>query len=142
MVINDILKVLYAPHRAFSDIVKSPRYLGPLLILVIFVVAQVGSAYVVADKSFVEQTMPVGDQGDLWTENAALWQANPGVVATNNHLDFINATGYFNNTSIEFAADDHVIVLGPVRHFPFGDGETLANCFVAVGAASAQPGFE
>ena len=106
MVIDDILKVLYAPHRAFNDIVKNPRYLGPLLILVIFVAAQVGSAYVVASKSFVEQTMPVGDQGDLWTENAALWQANPSVTVTNNHLDFINATGYFNNTSIEFTADN------------------------------------
>src|SRR4030067_1858039 len=80
MVVNDILKVLYAPHRAFNDIVKNPRYLGPMLILVIFVAAQVGSAYVVASKSLVEQTMPAGDQADLWTENAALWQANPGVT--------------------------------------------------------------
>src|SRR4030065_225362 len=106
MVINDILKVVYAPHRAFNDIVKNPRYLGPMLVLIIFVVAQVGSAYVVASKSFVEQTMPAGDQADSWTENAALWQANPDVAVTNNHLDFINATGYFNNTSIEFTADN------------------------------------
>ena len=106
MMFNDILKVLYAPHRAFNDIVKNPRYLGPLLILIIFVAAQVGSAYVIASKSLVEQTTPAGDQADLWTENAALWQANPGVAVTNNHLDFINATGYFNNTSIEFTADN------------------------------------
>src|SRR3990170_7549159 len=106
MGVNDILKVLYAPHRAFNDIVKNPRYLGPLLILVIFVAAQVSSAYVVASKSLVEQTMPAGDQADSWTENAALWQANPGVAVTNNHLDFINATGYFNNTSIEFTAEN------------------------------------
>src|SRR4030067_1715809 len=76
MVVNDIFKVLYAPHRAFNDIVKNPRYLGPLLILIIFVAAQVSSAYVIADKSFVEQTMPAADQGDSWTENAALWQGS------------------------------------------------------------------
>ena len=106
MVVDDILKVLYAPHRAFYDIVKNPRYLGPLLILVIFVAAQVGSAYVVASKSLVEQTTPAVDQADSWTENAALWQANPDVAVTNNHVDFINATAYFNNTSIEFTADN------------------------------------
>src|SRR3990170_4308602 len=106
MVVDDILKVLYAPHRAFYDIVKNPRYLGPLLILIIFVAAQVGSAYVIASKSLVEQTTPAVDQADSWTENAALWQANPGVAVTNNHVDFINATAYFNNTSIEFTADN------------------------------------
>src|SRR3972149_3657742 len=102
MVIDDILKVLYAPHRAFSDIVKKPRYLGPLLILVIFVVAQVGSAYVIASKSLVEQTMPAGDQGDLWTENAALWQANPGGAGTKNNANFFyyDLTQAFSNTTI------------------------------------------
>ncbi len=39
---------------------------------------------------------------DTWTENATLWMAGPNVTITENHLDFINASAYYNNTSIEF----------------------------------------
>jgi hypothetical protein len=50
--------------------------------------------------------MPVGDQGDVWTENAALWQAGPSVTIRNNTADFINSTLYYGSTSIEFAASN------------------------------------
>jgi hypothetical protein len=106
LVVQELLEVFYAPHRAFKKIVQNPKFLGPLLILVIFVVVQVGSAYVVASKSYLEQTMPTGDQGDTWTENAALWQASSGVTVMNNHVDYINSSVlYYNTTSIEFTAD-------------------------------------
>ena len=105
MIADDILKALYAPQKAFKEIIQNPRYLGPFILLVIFLVAQVGASYVVASKSFVEQTMPTIDQGDAWTENAALWQANSGVTVSNNTADFINST-YYGITSIEFAASD------------------------------------
>ena len=107
MVAQELLEVLYAPQRAFKKIVQNPKFLGPLLILVIFVVVQVGSAYVVASKSYLEQTMPTGDQGDTWTENAALWQASSGVTVMDNHVDYINSSVlYYNTTSIEFTADN------------------------------------
>lgn len=107
MVAQELLEVFYAPHRAFKKIVQNPKFLGPLLILVIFVVVQVGSAYVVASKSYLEQTMPAGDQGDAWTENAALWQASSGVTVMDNHVDYINSSVlYYNTTSIEFTADN------------------------------------
>jgi hypothetical protein len=105
LVVNDILRVLYAPQKAFKEIIQKPRYLGPLVVLIIFVVAQVGASYVVASKSYIEQTMPIGDQGDLWTQNAALWQANSGVTVSNNTDDYINGT-YYGSTSIEFAASN------------------------------------
>jgi hypothetical protein len=51
--------------------------------------------------------MPTGPQGDVWTENAALWHGNSGVTVTNNHDDYINSSNqYYNNTSIEFKADN------------------------------------
>jgi hypothetical protein len=106
LVVKDILRVLYAPHKAFKDIIQNPKYLGPFILLIIFVLAQVGSSYVVASRSYIEQTMPVGDQGDVWTENAALWQASPSVTIRNNTADFINSTIYYGSTSIEFAADN------------------------------------
>jgi hypothetical protein len=106
LVAQELLEVFYAPHKAFRKIVQNPKFLGPLLIVVIFVAVQVGSAYVIASKSYLEQTMPTGDQGDTWTENAALWQASPGVAIANNHADYVNGSAfYYNSTSIEFTAD-------------------------------------
>ena len=105
MVVDDILKVLYAPHKAFKKIVQEPKYLGPIVLLVIFVVAQLGSSYVVASRSFVEETMPVAGEGDLWTQNAALWQTSAGVTASNNTVDLINST-YYGDVSIDFSASN------------------------------------
>jgi hypothetical protein len=79
--------------------------MGPLVLLLIFLVAQVGSSYVVASKSFVEQTMPAAGQGDVWTDNAALWQASTGVTVSNNTVDYINST-YYGSTSIQFSASN------------------------------------
>jgi hypothetical protein len=105
LVAQELLEVFYAPHRAFKKIVQNPKFLGPLLIVVIFVAVQVSSAYVVASRSYLEQTLPTGEQGDTWTENAVLWQASSGVTIANNHVDYINGSAfYYNNTSIEFTA--------------------------------------
>ena len=91
MVAKDILKVLYAPHKVFKDIIQKPGYLVPFFLLIIFVLAQVGSSYVIGSRSYIEQTMPVGDEGDVWTENATLWQANSGVTISENTVDFKTA---------------------------------------------------
>jgi hypothetical protein len=108
LVASDILKVLYAPHKVFKKIIQNPGYLGPFILLLIFVLAQVGGAYVVASRSYIEttapQTAPLSEQGDLWTENAALWKANEGVTVSNNTADYINST--YSTTSIEFTASN------------------------------------
>jgi hypothetical protein len=49
--------------------------------------------------------VPAGDQGDVWTENATLWAASPGVTITNNYADLINGS-YYGNSSIEFAVNN------------------------------------
>jgi hypothetical protein len=108
LVAKNILRVLYAPHKVFKDIIQKPGYLGPFILLLIFVLAQVGSAYVVASRSYIEtttpQTLPLSAQGDLWTEAAALWHTNEGVTVRNNTVDYINST--YSTTSIEFTVSN------------------------------------
>lgn len=106
MIADDIIKVLYAPHKAFKKIIQEPKYLGPFVLLIIFLLAQVGSSYVIASKSFVEQTMPAGGQVDAWTNNAALWQANSGVAVSNNTVDYLLNNTAPSGTSIEFSASN------------------------------------
>ncbi len=116
-VVSDIMKVIYAPHKAFKQILQNPRYVGAIVLLIIFVAVQVGSSYVIASKSYIEQTLPSGTEGDVWTENAALWQASPGVTIINNTVDYINSTtlylgssSYFGSSSVEFVASNASVV--------------------------------
>ena len=108
MVAKDILQVLYAPHKIFKKIVQKPGYFGPFFLLVVYVLAQVGGAYVVASHSYFErtapQTVPLSMQADLWTEDSAFWHAKEGVTVSNNTADYINST--YATTSIEFTASN------------------------------------
>lgn len=105
---EEIIQVFYAPHKAFRKIVQNAKFLGPILILIVFVVVQVGASYVVSSKSYLEQTVPTSDQGDFWTQNASMWTATPNVTITNNYFDYINSTSlYLNTTSIEFVANSN-----------------------------------
>jgi hypothetical protein len=106
LVVNEILKVLYAPHKVFKEIIQNPRYLGAFIVLILFVAAQTGLYYIGASKSYSELTKPAGDQGDVWASNATLWQASSGVTITNNIVDFVNATAYFGRGSVEFKVSD------------------------------------
>ncbi|HII85197.1 TPA: hypothetical protein HA273_01135 [Candidatus Bathyarchaeota archaeon] len=113
MVVAEILKVFYAPHKVFKEIVQNPKYLGPLLILIIFTAAQTGFIYARESKIYYELTLPTGLHADTWTENATFWQASVGAVISNNYVDFINGTSsgarsidYYGNCSIEFELDN------------------------------------
>jgi hypothetical protein len=107
LVAQEILEVFYAPHKGFRKIVQNPKFLGPLLVLIVFVAVQMASAYVVSSRSFLEQTLPTSEQGDTWTESAVLWHASRGVTISDNHADYINSSNfYYNTTSIEFKADN------------------------------------
>jgi hypothetical protein len=123
LVLKDILRVLLQPHKAFKDIIKNPSYLGPMILLIIFVVSQIGSSYVVASRSFVEQTMPIGDLGDEWTSNALTWTSIPSVNISNNTVDFINSSLYYETTSVEFDASDLNMINMEIPNF----GDTI-NC--------------
>jgi hypothetical protein len=97
--------VLYAPRKAFKEIAKEPKYLGPILVLILFIAANTAYGYVILSKSYIEQTLPKVDastgQYDAWTENATLWTSASGVNITENFVDFINGSDY-GNRSISF----------------------------------------
>jgi hypothetical protein len=122
--------VLYAPHKAFKEVVQKPGYLVPIFLLIIFVLAQLGSAYMVGTRSYIEQTLPTGVDGDIWTDNATLWQANPEVSITNNYVNYINATpaisgfpDYYGNSSVEFKESDSSLI-----QMALFDLDGQANC--------------
>lgn len=102
MVVNDILRVLYAPQKAFKKIIQEPKYLGALIVLIIFVAAQIGSYYSQYSKIYVEYTSPTVDRLSTWTEDSTLWTGSSGVDITNNYEDILNSTAY-GNSSLQFA---------------------------------------
>jgi hypothetical protein len=112
--LTDILKVFYAPHKVFKDIIQNPKYLGAIIVLLLFVAAETGYYYVYGSKYYPEQTIPTEDIGDVWATNATLWQANSGVIILNNYADFINSTApvsggqpYFGSSSLDFVASNN-----------------------------------
>ena len=124
MAAKDIVEVLYAPHKVFKKIVQNPGYFGPFVLLLIFVIAQVGTSYVTGSRLYIEETMPIGTEADAWTENATLWQANPGVAISDNNVDFINGSqailgfpDYYGNSSIEFTISDNDTVQMTLNDF-------------------------
>ena len=100
-----IFKVIYAPHKAFKEISQNPKYIGPILVMALFVAANTFFIYTLTSKVYVEQTLPKAEELDKWTENSALWIPAAGVKAKNNYDDYINGT-YYGNKSIEFSIDN------------------------------------
>ncbi len=92
MIIDDIVKVVYAPQKAFKQLIENPKYLGALLILLLFVGIQVGYEYAQFSKTYTEQTSPTVDQLSAYT-NATLWNSSSNVALSNNN-DFFNYSVY------------------------------------------------
>ncbi len=122
MIINDILKVIYAPHKVFKDIVSNPKYLGAILVLVLFIALSIGYEYAQFSKTYTEQTTPTIDQLGNFI-NATAWQSSSNVALTNNFDDFFNYSVYvagfglpptdsnayyslFGNSSLQMQAND------------------------------------
>ena len=100
--LKNIFKVIYAPRKAFNEIAQNPKYIGPILIMILFTVANLGYFYTIVSKTYVEQTLPTAEQRDMWTENSTLWTGASGVTVKDNFVDYINGT-YYGNRSIEFS---------------------------------------
>lgn len=106
MVITDVLGVLYAPHKAFKKIVEKPRYLGVVIILVLFIAVQTGYYASYYSKINYEQTYPGTESLNTWTTtNATAWVTTQGTVINQNYDDFINQT-YSGNSSLQFSLDN------------------------------------
>lgn len=98
MKIPNILEVIYAPHKAFKKIAEKPSYVGPAIIILILVLANIGFAYVAMSKTSLEITAPNGLNQDEWTQNSTLWASNALVSESN---DSVTGT-YYGNASIAF----------------------------------------
>lgn len=97
---REAFKVIYSPFEAFKEIIQNPKYIGPLLIMILAIAANAGDAYALASKTNIEQTIPVASQLDEWTENATIWISSANITLSDDH---INGT-YYGNKSLQFTA--------------------------------------
>lgn len=93
MIINDILKVIYAPHKVFKEIVANPKYLGAFIVLILFIGLEVGYEYSQFSKTYTEQTTPTIDQLATFT-NTTAWNCSSNVALSNNFDDYLNYSIY------------------------------------------------
>ncbi len=91
--IDDILKVIYAPQKAFKRVLADPKYLGALIVLILFIGLQVGYEYSQFSKTYTEQTTPTIDQLASFT-NSTVWRSSPNVELSNNFDDYLNYSIY------------------------------------------------
>jgi hypothetical protein len=131
LIIDDILKVVYAPHKVFKDIVSNPKYLGALIVLLLFIGLEVGYEYSQFSKTYTEQTTPSIDQLSTFSNATfigidnvtSVWRSSSNVALSNNFNDFYNYTvyvagfglpttdskayfGLFGNSSLEMSANN------------------------------------
>lgn len=111
MFATDILKVIYAPHKAFKGIIQNPKYFGPTLIVILFIAASIGSTYAAISKTCIEKTLPDGKLLDEWTENRTLWASNAGRTESN---DSMNGS-YYGNKSIAFSITNNTEVWAQLK---------------------------
>jgi len=110
LILDDILQVVYAPVKAFKKIIENPKYLGALIILLLFIGVQIGYEYVQFSKTYTENTSPTVAQLQTYT-NATYWNSTSSVLLSNNYNDFFNYSVYvaaiganyslFGNSSLE-----------------------------------------
>jgi hypothetical protein len=81
-----IFKVIYSPFKAFKEIIQNPKYVGPILVMILFALASIGSEYARASKLYVQQTLPNtldSYNPDPWTENCTMWISNAEITCNN-----------------------------------------------------------
>jgi hypothetical protein len=117
LILDDIPQVIYAPVKVFKKIIENPKYLGAIIILLLFIVVQIGYGYSQISKTYIEDTSPtIGHLSNYinataTSSNGTLWSAGTGTALSNNYADFYNysvyipaiATNYslFGNNSLE-----------------------------------------
>jgi hypothetical protein len=37
MSMREVFRILYAPHKAFKEIIQNPKYVGPILVMILFI---------------------------------------------------------------------------------------------------------
>ena len=98
MILSDIAKVLYAPHKVFKQIIQNPKYAGAIIVFVLFVATQTAFYFSYYSKVYSEQTYPAGDQFGTLTQNSTLWTISSDAIISRNYDDLINSTLYGNSS--------------------------------------------
>jgi len=105
--LSNILKILYAPQKAIKEVTQNPRYIGPLLVLILFVAVNTGFVYFPLTRQHNEQTLPQTSPSvtnvDTWTQSASYWSSPNANITTSS--DAINGTIY-GNASISLSAEN------------------------------------
>ncbi len=99
---HQIIKVIYSPFKAFREIIQDPKYLGPVMVMILFIAAYTGFSYIATSKLYDEQTLPIASNRDEWTENSDLWTSNVSVVTES---DDCLSGGSYGNKSIQARAN-------------------------------------
>lgn len=99
MSMREVFRVIYAPHKAFKEIIQKPGYKGPLIIMLLFVLSFSMFYYAFSTKVYYDQTAPELTDLDKWTENAAFWYSIAD--KSNNTSDYIKGS-YYGDKSIQF----------------------------------------
>jgi hypothetical protein len=118
--LNDIAEVIYAPKRAFKRIVANPKYLGIIVVILLFLGLAMAYEYSQFSKIHIETTAPLPGAMQNFN-NATFWQAGANVELSNNFDDFFNNTVYladynlyyelFGNHSLQVQANNTNSVL-------------------------------
>ena len=113
MILDDLAEVVYAPVKAFKKIIENPKYLGAILVLILFIGLSIGYEYVQFSKIYTENTVPAVGQLQTYL-NATLWSGGSNVSLRNNFVDLFNYSVYvaaidssysiFGNSSLEMDA--------------------------------------
>ena len=99
MLNKKIFNIIFFPKKTFKEIKKNQKYIGPILILILFVLARTTFGYLSLSKTYFEQTTPVSFELDRWTENCSFWISNFGIPeCDDNHITGL----YYGNKSIKF----------------------------------------
>jgi hypothetical protein len=102
---REVFRILYAPHKAFKEIIQKPGYKGPLIIMLLFVLSFAGFYYVFSTRVFYDQTAPQLSDLDKWTEDSSLWYSNLGAEVSSNTTNYIKGN-YYGNKSIQFKLEN------------------------------------
>ena len=117
MFTDDILKVIYAPGKVFKDIIANPKYLGALVVLILFISIQAGFQYTQFSKTYTEGTSPiVGEFYKYTNASSGNWQGSSNVTLSNNENDYFNYSVYvpgygvipkiFGNSSLQISSEN------------------------------------
>jgi hypothetical protein len=106
LILNDLAEVIYAPQRAFKKIVANPKYLGAVIVFVLFIALSVGFEYSQVNKTYMEQTSPpIGmifmfNNATAQSGNNLAWRSSSDVTLSNNFGDPLNYTIYIANSGL------------------------------------------